>query len=44
MKIYGIKTCKSVKKAIKFFEDKGAKFELIDLKKNQLAVKKLKNG
>jgi len=33
MKIYGIKTCGSVKKALKYFNDKGIEYEFIDFKK-----------
>jgi Spx/MgsR family transcriptional regulator len=34
MKIYGIKTCGSVKKALKYFNDRGIEYEFIDFKKN----------
>ncbi|HIP30604.1 MAG TPA: Spx/MgsR family RNA polymerase-binding regulatory protein [Sulfurospirillum arcachonense] len=33
MKLYGIKTCGSVRKAIKFFKDNEIEFELVDFKK-----------
>ena len=33
MKVYGIKTCGSVRKAIKFFKENNIEFELIDFKK-----------
>lgn len=33
MKLYGIKTCGSVRKAIKFFKENSIEFELIDFKK-----------
>ncbi len=33
MKLYGIKTCGSVRKAIKFFKENKIEFELIDFKK-----------
>ena len=33
MKIYGIKTCDSVKKALKFMKDNHLEYEFIDLKK-----------
>jgi Spx/MgsR family transcriptional regulator len=33
MKIYGIKTCGSVKKALKYFNDRGIEYEFIDFKK-----------
>ncbi len=34
MKIYGIKTCSSVKKAFKYFKEKNIEYEFIDLKKD----------
>lgn len=37
MKLYGIKTCGSVKKAIKFFKENSIEFEFIDFKKTQIA-------
>ncbi|MCI0500195.1 MAG: arsenate reductase family protein [Epsilonproteobacteria bacterium] len=36
MKIYGIKTCGSVKNAIKFCENNSLFYEFIDFRKNQL--------
>ncbi len=33
MKVYGIKTCGSVRKAIKFFKENNIEFEFIDFKK-----------
>ena len=33
IKIYGIKTCGSVKKALKYFDTKGIEYEFIDFKK-----------
>jgi Spx/MgsR family transcriptional regulator len=32
MKLYGIKTCGSVKKAMKFFKDNGIEYEFVDFK------------
>jgi len=37
IKIYGIKTCGSVRKAIKFFKENSIEFELIDFKKTTVA-------
>lgn len=37
MKIYGIKTCGSVKNAIKFCENNGIKYDFIDFRKEPLA-------
>jgi len=36
MKLYGIKTCGSVKKAIKFLKENEIEFEFIDFKKTQI--------
>lgn len=36
MTIYGIKTCGSVRKAIKFFNDNGIEFEFFDFKKDSV--------
>lgn len=36
MKLYGIKTCGSVKKAMKFFKENEIEFEFIDFKKTQM--------
>ena len=41
MKIYGIKTCGSVKKATKFFKDRNIEFEFIDLKKEPVGCEKI---
>ncbi len=41
MKVYGIKTCGSVKKALKFFDDNKIKYEFIDLKKVSITKEKL---
>jgi len=41
MKIYGIKTCSSVKKALKFFKDNGIEYEFVDLKKEPLGCDKI---
>ncbi|WP_024955368.1 arsenate reductase family protein [Sulfurospirillum arcachonense] len=39
MKIYGIKTCGSVKKAIKFFNENSIEFDFIDFKKTSVEEK-----
>jgi len=36
MKIYGIKTCGSVKKALKFFDDNEIEYEFVDIKKESV--------
>jgi len=41
MKVYGIKTCGSVKKALKFFKDNNIEFEFIDLKKTPVDCDKI---
>ena len=41
MKIYGIKTCGSVKKAVKFLKEKGIDFEFQDLKKEPVGCEKI---
>jgi len=41
MKLYGIKTCGSVRKAIKFFKENGIEFEFIDIKKSPVDEKKI---
>ena len=41
MKIYGIKTCGSVRKALKFFKDNDIKYEFIDFKKEKIGLKKI---
>lgn len=33
MKVYGIKNCNSVKKALDFFDQKGLQYEFLDIKK-----------
>lgn len=41
MKIYGIKTCDSVRKALKFFKDKEIEFEFVDFKKDPVGGDKI---
>lgn len=41
MKLYGIKTCGSVKKAMKFFKDNSIEFEFIDFKKTAMDEEKI---
>jgi len=41
MKIYGIKTCGSVKKALKFFKDNEIDYEFIDFKKTSVGCDKI---
>ncbi len=41
MKVYGIKTCGSVKKALKFFNDKGIEYEFVDFKKTPVGCEKI---
>ena len=41
IKVYGIKTCGSVKKALKFFKDNGIEYEFIDFKKEPVACGKI---
>ena len=41
MKVYGIKTCGSVKKALKFFKDNNIEYEFIDLKKTPVNCEKI---
>jgi len=41
MKLYGIKTCGSVKKAIKFLKENEIEFEFIDFKKTQMDEEKI---
>jgi len=43
MKIYGIKTCGSVKKAMQFFKDNGIDFEFIDFKKESIGCDKIES-
>ncbi len=42
-KVYGIKTCGSVKKAIKFLNDNHIKFDFIDFKKEHIHRKKIED-
>ena len=41
MKVYGIKTCGSVRKALKFFDTNNIKYEFVDLKKNPVSCEKI---
>ena len=41
MKVYGIKTCGSVKKALQFLKQKDIAYEFIDLKKEQVGEEKI---
>ena len=42
MKVYGIKTCGSVKKALKFFKDNGGiDYEFVDFKKTPVGCEKI---
>ncbi len=41
MKLYGIKTCGSVKKAMKFFKDNSIKYEFIDFKSTPVGEDKI---
>jgi len=41
MKVYGIKTCGSVKKALKFLNEKGIEYEFIDFKKTPVGCDKI---
>ena len=41
MKVYGIKTCGSVKKAIKFFKDNEIEYEFVDFKKTPVGCEKI---
>lgn len=41
MKIYGIKTCGSVRKAIKFMNDNNIEFDFVDLKKEKVECDKI---
>jgi len=34
MKVYGIKSCDTVRKALKYLKEKGVKFDFVDLKKD----------
>jgi arsenate reductase len=41
MKVYGIKTCGSVKKAFKFFNDRNIEYEFHDFKKEPVGCDKV---
>ena len=41
MRVYGIKTCGSVKKAFKFFKDNNIEYEFHDLKKEPVGCEKI---
>jgi len=41
MKVYGIKTCGSVKKALKFLNENGIEYEFHDLKKEPVVCDKI---
>ena len=41
MKIYGIKTCGSVRKAMKYFDELGLEYEFIDFKKESVPQEKI---
>ncbi|GAB6074216.1 arsenate reductase family protein [Nautilia lithotrophica] len=41
MKVYGIKTCGSVKKALKFFNENGIEYEFHDFKKEPVGCDKI---
>ncbi len=41
MILYGIKTCTSVRKAVKFFKDNNIEFEFIDFKKEPVGKNKI---
>ncbi len=36
MKIYGIKTCDTVRKALKYLDNKGIEYEFVDMKKHPI--------
>ena len=42
IKVYGIKTCGSVRKALKFFKDNNIEIEFIDIKKTPIDCEKIK--
>jgi Spx/MgsR family transcriptional regulator len=42
MVIYGIKTCGSVRKALKFFKENGIEYEFFDFKKEQVNETKIR--
>ncbi len=41
MKIYGIKTCGSVRKALKFFDEKKIPYQFVDFKKEPVGCEKI---
>jgi len=41
MKVYGIKTCGNVKKALKFFNERGIDYEFVDFKKTSVGCEKI---
>lgn len=43
MKVYGIKTCGSVKKALKFFKENDIEYEFIDFKKTSVGEEEINN-
>ncbi|MDA3966618.1 MULTISPECIES: arsenate reductase family protein [Helicobacter] len=43
IKVYGIKTCGSVKKAINYLEENGIEFEFIDFKKQKPSKEELES-
>ncbi|PIE46505.1 MAG: arsenate reductase family protein, partial [Gammaproteobacteria bacterium] len=43
MKLYGIKNCDTVRKAIKFLDGQGSHYEFIDFKTTKLSAGKVKN-
>ena len=43
MKVYGIYTCTSFKKALKFFQEKGIVIEEIDFKKETVSLDQIKS-
>ena len=43
MKIYGIKTCDNVRRAIKFFKENDIQYELIDFKKVTVGKREIEN-
>ncbi len=43
MKVYGIKNCDSVKKALAFFKKHNLKYELFDFKTQELSCEKIEN-
>jgi len=41
MKVYGIKTCDTVRKALKYLKEKGVDFEFVDLKKEPVECERI---